>query len=368
MTIRLDMCHRVSRAADALGDSREAVRGFLRRQLAPDGGFQGRDGRGDLYYTVFGMEASLALGVDLPWGQINAYLSGFAAGETLDLVHLAGLIRCRIDLAESGSPAAVARASRPCVARPSWPCQAAPEACVESEVQGQDALATQGQDALATQGRDALATQGRDALATQGQDARATFGATREAAAQRLLGYRSADGGFHTVAGAMRGTAYGCFLALGACQDLGLNPPDPKALAASIRSLQMPDGGYSNEPAMAVSATPATAAAISVLHYLKQPVPKEAIRWLQERAGLQGGFTAIPWAGDQAVPDLLSTATALHALSLVGAPAEEGTDRHLDYLDSLWSTQGGFRGHWGDEIVDCEYTYYGLLSLGCLVE
>ena len=80
MTIRLDMRRMVSRAGDALGDSLDAVRGFLRRQLAPDGGFQGRDGRSDLYYTVFGLEASLTLGVDVSHDRINAYLDGFADG------------------------------------------------------------------------------------------------------------------------------------------------------------------------------------------------------------------------------------------------------------------------------------------------
>jgi prenyltransferase beta subunit len=345
MTIRLDMCRTVSRAADALGDSLDAVRGFLRRQLAPDGGFQGRNGRSDLYYTVFGLEASLALGVDLPFTQIQAYLAGFAEGESLDLVHLAALVRCRANMAGGCNPAAVARASRPCVTRPSWSCPAKPEACTDSKVQGQDALATRG----------------------QGQDAFATVDVTREAIVKRLLGYRSTDGGFNTAAGAPRGNAYGSFLALSACQDLGLDLPGLNALAESIRSLQRPDGGYSNEPAMAVSATPATAAALSVLHYLKQPVPQAAVRWLLDRAGPQGGFAAIPLPRDQAIPDLLSTATALHALSLIGAPPRDARDRHLDYLDSLWSSQGGFRGHWGDDMVDCEYTYYGLLSLGCLV-
>ncbi len=98
MTIRLDMRRTASRAGDALGDSLDAVRGFLRGQLAPDGGFQGRDGRSDLYYTVFGLEASLALGVDLPQDRVNAYLTGFAAGESLDLVHLTSLIRCRANM------------------------------------------------------------------------------------------------------------------------------------------------------------------------------------------------------------------------------------------------------------------------------
>jgi hypothetical protein len=58
----------------------------------------------------------------------------------------------------------------------------------------------------------------------------------------------------------------------------------------------------------------------------------------------------------------------LHALALVGAPVAAARDRHLDFLDNLWHAQGGFRGHWADEVVDCEYTYYGLLALGTLAE
>jgi prenyltransferase beta subunit len=81
-----------------------------------------------------------------------------------------------------------------------------------------------------------------------------------------------------------------------------------------------------------------------------------------------GGFSAIRFPEGLAVPDLLSTATALHALSLAGTPMDDTRDKHLDYLDTLWSTQGGFRGHWADETVDCEYTYYGLLCLGCLAK
>ena len=73
-------------------------------------------------------------------------------------------------------------------------------------------------------------------------------------------------------------------------------------MAKSVRSLQRPDGGYANEPAMTVSATPATAAAICVLHYLKRPVPESAIRWLLDRVGPQGGFAAIPLTGDLASP------------------------------------------------------------------
>src|SRR5687767_10127583 len=39
----------------------------------------------------------------------------------------------------------------------------------------------------------------------------------------RLNVYRSADGGFSVAPAAQTGSAYACFLALGACEDLGFN-------------------------------------------------------------------------------------------------------------------------------------------------
>jgi hypothetical protein len=38
----------------------------------------------------------------------------------------------------------------------------------------------------------------------------------------------------------------------------------------------------------------------------------------------------------------------------------------LDFVDSLWTNEGGFHGNWADEDLDCEYTCYGLLALGHL--
>jgi hypothetical protein len=38
----------------------------------------------------------------------------------------------------------------------------------------------------------------------------------------------------------------------------------------------------------------------------------------------------------------------------------------LDFLDSLWTNEGGFHGHWGDDHLDVEYTSYALLALGHL--
>jgi len=40
----------------------------------------------------------------------------------------------------------------------------------------------------------------------------------------------------------------------------------------------------------------------------------------------------------------------------------------LDFIDTLWSNEGGFHGHWHDDLLDVEYTFYGLLALGHLAQ
>jgi hypothetical protein len=85
--------------------------------------------------------------------------------------------------------------------------------------------------------------------------------------------------------------------------------------------------------------------------------------WLLDRCHTRGGFFA---SRSTPVPDLLSTATALHALSSMHVPIAGLCDPCLDFVDSLWTNRGGFFGTWADDAVDCEYTFYALLALGHL--
>jgi prenyltransferase beta subunit len=179
----------------------------------------------------------------------------------------------------------------------------------------------------------------------------------------RIGEFRSADGGFNTERGEETGTAYGAFVALGAYQDLRTPVPDPDALVRSILSLRAADGSLSNFPDAQVGITPATAGGIALLRQLDVPVPTAFGDWLLKRAHPQGGFRALP---DAPMPDLLSTATALHALVSMHVDIEPVKEPCLDFLDSLWTNQGGFYGHWDDDVLDCEYTYYALLALGHL--
>jgi len=304
MTVRLDMLRAANRARLVLGDSAALVTGFIGRQLNEDGGFKGRSGQSDLYYTVFGIESLLALDAEFDRAQIATYLRQFGDGDSLDLVHLACLARCWADISEPRN------------------------AGIEAPL--------------------------------------------RDGILRRLEGYRCADGGYSNSSGAQRGTAYGCFLALGAYEDLNGDMNNVTALARRggladcVESLRTSDGAYSNDPTIRIGATPATAAALTILHYLNKPTSDASIEWLLSQRHPKGGFVAVPVEGSYGMPDLLSTATALHALALAGVSLNSVSEKCLDFLDSLWSAEGAFRGSWADPTLDCEYTYYGLLSLGHL--
>ena len=281
----------VARLSPALlGDAADLTAGFLSSRLNPDGGFQDRDGASDLYYTVFGLEALIALRRDLPDGEVRRFLERHADPAALDFVHTACLARCWADIGSAGEAPAAALLAR-----------------VES--------------------------------------------------------YRTPDGGYSPTPEASHGTAYGCFLALGAYEDLGATLDDSGRLVRCLAALRAADGGYGNQPGTPVGLTPPTAAAVTVLRRLSQPAALEATEWLLARHLPAGGFCASP---STPIPDLLSTATALHALSGAHAQIEAIKEPCLDFVDSLWSNTGGFYGSWGDDAQDCEYTFYALLALGHL--
>jgi len=298
MTVRLDMIKAASRARHLLGDSAALVAGFIGRQFNEDGGFRGRSEKSDLYYTVFGIEALRALGVEIDCRRIAAYLEQFGRGDELDFVHLACLARCRANVCEHQN----------IIVDPT----------LRDDILG------------------------------------------------HIETYRCLDGGYSDSTDARQGTAYACFLALGAYQDLNADMDNATALADCLEALRTADGAYSNDPVMQIGAAPATAAALAVLHYLDEPIEESSVEWLLRQVHPKGGFVAVPVAGSYGMPDLLSTATALHALSLAGVSTGKISERCLDFLDSLWSTEGAFSGSWADPTLDCEYTYYGLLSLGHL--
>lgn len=184
----------------------------------------------------------------------------------------------------------------------------------------------------------------------------------REQMIERLASFRCADGGFAPQAENAAGTGYHSFVAFGAYQDLEEDLPQIESLANRIEELRSKDLGFTNLPGFPTGSTTVTSAALTLLRYLGRTVPEDAIIWLESTAFSEGGYLASP---DTPLPDLLSTATALHALSGLHRDLEPQREPCLDFIDSLW-TGRAFCGHWADDDQDCEYTYYALLALGHL--
>lgn len=147
-------------------------------------------------------------------------------------------------------------------------------------------------------------------------------------------------------------SVYHGFLAWGALQDLG-QPPAQFPLGDTLLRTTLHT---------AARTTPTTAATVTLLRHLGSPVPPDAVSWLLARARPEGGFSAVEGAP---MPDLLSTATALHALSGQKVSLARAKDPTLDFIDTLW-TGKAFCGTWADDEPDCEYTYYALLAMGHL--
>ncbi len=181
--------------------------------------------------------------------------------------------------------------------------------------------------------------------------------------AARIEAYRTPDGGYHGSPGKSDGSAYGDLLAWGAYSDLALPMPEEHGLLQSLLTLQLPDGSFANERDMPQGTTPTTAAGVILCSHLGHKPSPLTGEWLMKQAHAGGGFLAVPGAP---LPDLLSTATALHALESLQTNWQVLREPSLDFVDSLWNAEGGFHGHWADDDLDVEYTSYGLLALGHL--
>ena len=234
-------------APKQLGESRDLVAAFLRERVNPDGGFQDRAGASDLYYTVFGLDALIALQEDVPAAPTAAYLDGFGDGAGLDFVHLACLAR---------GWAALRR-----------PPDHGPRRSHRSPASKRAAAPT---------------------AATRRCRRRRTAAPT--ARSWRWARIRISDA----------------------------QSRRPSGVVTSLGRLRAADGSYGNHPGLPSGVTTATAAAVLVLRHLDAPLDRAAGLWLLDRCHARGGFFASP---STPVPDLLSTATALHAL--VGAASAD---------------------------------------------
>jgi geranylgeranyl transferase type-2 subunit beta len=280
---------------------------YLAAAQNADGGFSGRQGGSDLYYTGFALRGLAVLDALPP--QVCERAAPFlrhSLSRQAGVVDLFSLLySCLLVQAASG-PAVLADSS------PDWP------------------------DRVAT------------ALET----------------------FRTAEGGYAKAAGSPASSTYHTFLA-GLCYQLVDRPwPRTKAIIGFIQSRQRDDGGYVELAPMRRSGTNPTAAAVGTLQVFgdkEEPgfaLHPEAVRRVVDfLAGMQSPEGGLRANSRAPLADLLSTFTGLWTLDQLGGLDRVDRKAALRYVELLELEGGGFRGGLWDDHTDVEYTFYGL---GCL--
>jgi len=184
--------------------------------------------------------------------------------------------------------------------------------------------------------------------------------------AELLHTLRRPDGGFSKSLEGQAGSTYQTFLVL-LCLELIEQPcPDAAAAAAFLMKQRQGDGGFLEIRVAKRSGTNPTAAALGALQVLKHldaDTATSAAEFLVDLQTDEGGFqanTRIP------LPDLLSTFTACVTLADLDRLNWIDVDSAVRYAESMQQPSGGFRGFEFDPADDIEYCFYGLGLLSLL--
>jgi geranylgeranyl transferase type-2 subunit beta len=298
-----------ARLADGVAKLPEELRQRHARYVASgqnsDGGFSGREGESDLYYTGFALRGLTVLDALTP--EICERSAGFLRGcltrQTSVVDFFSFLYACALVQASSGIDVLAGSAV-------DWPSRVA----------------------------------------------------------QMLETFRTKDHGYNKSPGAASGSTYHTFL-VGLCFELlGQTLPHPDDVLRFVAGRRREDGGYVEVPAMRRSGTNPTAAGLGLLHLLKgADLPGEdveaTIDYLAQMPSEEGGLRAndrIP------VADLLSTFTGCWTLARLNALDRIDVRQAFEYVKSMERAAGGFHGFLLDDGTDVEYTFYGLGSLALL--
>ncbi len=189
--------------------------------------------------------------------------------------------------------------------------------------------------------------------------------------AQTLESFRTSDGGYTKSVGGASGSTYHTFLVALCYQLLGRPAPRMADVVRFVASRRREDGGYVEIAPMRRGGTNPTAAAVGLLQIAEEQVPGalEEVRdvvidFLVEMVSPEGGLRA---NGRAPLADLLSTFTAAWTLEQLGGLQRLDTDQVRRFAESLERLEGGFHGGLWDDGCDVEYTFYGLGVLGLLV-
>jgi geranylgeranyl transferase type-2 subunit beta len=280
---------------------RERTAAYVLGKQLPDGGWPGREGGSDVYYTGFALRSLAVLQALDPLVCTNA--AGFlrtrmtGAGSVVDLFSL--VVSCYL-VPLGGGPDVLAEAP------PDW----------------------------------------------------------RERVAAVLETHRTPDGGYGKTPPAPHGSTYTSFLVVLCQQLLGVTTPDPERLAAFVRGRRRDDGGYVEVGAMKRSGTNPTAAGVGVLQILDALTDEARTAVADFLAALPAAFEGGLRANDRLpAADMLSTFTGGWTLDQLGRADKLDWPAVRDFALACEAAAGGFRGGLWDDRTDVEYTFYGLGTL-----
>jgi geranylgeranyl transferase type-2 subunit beta len=282
-------------------ETRERHVAYLREAQRPDGGWAGREGDSDLYYTAFALRGLAVLGAleDEPADRASAYLRG-ALGQQASVVDFFSLLYACVLLQTAGAADPLADAPA------DWP----------------------------------------------------------ERVATTLETLRTPDGGYNKMPGGNSGSTYHTFLVALCYEVLGRKLPDPKAVRDLILARRRDDGGFVEVTAMRRSGTNPTAAAIGLLQLVApetldpaEPLYATVTAFLAEALGEDGGLRA-----NTRVPlsDMLSTFTGCWTLHQLRALHRIDVRLLRRFVKETEREEGGFHAGFWDPGHDVEYTFYGL--------
>lgn len=268
----------------------------------PDGGFSGREGGSDLYYTGFALR-TLAVLQHLEsdtCARAASFLRARAAG-TASVVDLFSLLVSALLVRVGGGPDVLAEGP------PDW----------------------------------------------------------ADRVAVTLETFRHSDGGYSKSPGGTAGSTYTTFLVALALELVGKTVPNPPRIVDFLRS-RYRNGGFVEIAQMKRAGANPTAAGVGTLQMLgaldevtRTEVADFLVRLVSDEGGLRAN-DRIPAA------DLLSTFTGSWTLADVGGLDRLERGRLQAYSESLQGPDGGFRGGLWDTGYDVEYTFYGIGVLGLL--
>jgi geranylgeranyl transferase type-2 subunit beta len=299
------LADRVARGLRQVDPDRVARhRRFLLTQQMPDGGFRGREGDSDLYYSGFAVRGlAITGGLDEHTRDTVASFLGRHDPLQLNVIDLLSWLYSALVIQASG---------------------------------------------------------GIDLLQDQPTD-------LAERIAVKLESLRTGDGGYAKSPEGKAGSTYHSFLVVLTRQMLGQPLPRPNALIQFLYDRQRDDGGFVEIAPMRRSGTNPTAAAVALMNNvggMDADIKSDVLGFLTDVASSEGGFqanTRIPFA------DGLSTFTGLLTAQDLGQGDIVSTQRIAEFLaGALERSEGGFMGASWDQQADTEYTFYGLGTLGLL--